>query len=61
MLLTIKLHSATIVISREERRKEMKLDKKIKELNKVVEALIQLALSFGTLTAVIKMIIESIR
>ena len=39
----------------------MKLDKKINELKKVVEALIQLALTIGTLISVIKMIIESIR
>ena len=39
----------------------MKLDKKINELKKVVEALIQLALSIGTLASIIKMIIESIR
>lgn len=39
----------------------MKLDKKINELKKVVEALIQLALTLGTLISVIKMIIESIR
>lgn len=38
----------------------MKLDKKINELKKVIEALIQLALELGTLIAVIKMIIESI-
>lgn len=38
----------------------MKLEKKIKELNKVVKALIQLALEIGTLTSVIKMIIESL-
>lgn len=38
----------------------MKLDKKINELKKVVQALIQLALELGTLIAVIKMIIESI-
>lgn len=34
---------------------------KINELKKVVSALIQLALEIGTLLAVIKMIIESIR
>lgn len=39
----------------------MKLEKKINELKKVVTALIQLALEIGTLTAVIKMIIESIQ
>ena len=32
---------------------------KIKELKKVVSALIQLALEIGTLLAVIKMIVES--
>lgn len=39
----------------------MKLEKKINELKKVVTALIQLALEIGTLTAVIKMIIESLQ
>lgn len=39
----------------------MKLVKKINELKQVVTALVQLALEIGTLTAVIKMIIESIR
>lgn len=39
----------------------MKLEKKISELKKVVEALIQLALALGTLISVIKMIIESIQ
>lgn len=38
----------------------MKLEEKINELNKVVKALTQLALEIGTLTAVIKMIIESL-
>lgn len=37
------------------------MDKKIGELIKVVRALTQLALEIGTLIAVIKMIIESIR
>lgn len=34
---------------------------KIKELKKVVPALIQLALEIGTLLAVIKMIVESLQ
>ncbi len=34
---------------------------KIKELKKVVSALIQLALEIGTLVSVIKMIVDSIR
>ena len=34
---------------------------KIKELKKVVSALIQLALEIGTLLAVIKMIVESLK
>lgn len=37
------------------------MEKKINELKKVVSALIQLALEIGTLLAVIKMIVESIR
>ena len=37
------------------------MEKKIKELKKVISALIQLALEIGTLIAVIKMILESIR
>ncbi len=37
------------------------MDKKIGKLTKVVQALTQLALEIGTLAAVIKMIIESIR
>lgn len=37
------------------------MEKKIKELKKVVSALIQLTLELGTLIAVIKMIIESIQ
>lgn len=36
------------------------LVKKIKKAGKVVEALTQLALSIGTLVAVIKMVIESL-
>lgn len=40
--------------------KTMKLEKKIKELNKVVKALIQLALEIGTLISIVKMIIESL-
>lgn len=39
----------------------MKLEKKIRELKRVVTALIQLALEVGTLVAVIKMIIESLQ
>lgn len=34
---------------------------KIKELKKVISALIQLALEIGTLLAVIKMIVESLQ
>lgn len=37
------------------------MEKKINELKKVITALIQLVLEIGTLLAVIKMIIESIR
>lgn len=37
------------------------MDKKIGKLIKVVRALTQLALEIGTLIAVIKMVIESIR
>ena len=37
------------------------MDKKIKELKKVVSALIQLILEIGTLIAVVKMVIESIQ
>ncbi len=42
-------------------KEEMQMDKKIGKLIKVVRALTQLALEIGTLIAVIKMIIESIR
>lgn len=37
------------------------MDKKIKELRKVIAALTQLTLEIGTLLAVIKMVIESLR
>ncbi len=37
------------------------MEKKIKELKKVVSALIQLTLEIGTLIAIIKMVIESIQ
>lgn len=37
------------------------MEKKIKELRKVIAALTQLALEIGTLLAVIKMVIESLR
>lgn len=37
------------------------MEKKIKELKKVVSALIQLALEIGTLLAIVKMIIESLQ
>lgn len=37
------------------------MDKKIGKLIKVIRALTQLALEIGTLTAVINMIIESLR
>ncbi len=37
------------------------MEKKIKELRKVVTALTQLALEIGTLLAVIKMVIESLQ
>ncbi len=37
------------------------MEKKIKELRKVITALTQLALEIGTLLAVIKMVIESLR
>ena len=43
------------------RKEEMQMDKKIGKLIKVVRALTQLALEIGTLIAVVKMIIESIR
>ena len=42
-------------------KEEMQMDKKIGKLIKVVRALTQLALEIGTLIAVIKMVIESIR
>ena len=38
-----------------------KLDKKIDELTKLIRKLINLALELGTLIAVIKMILDSIR
>lgn len=37
------------------------MDKKLKEFGKVVEALTELALKIGTLVAIIKMIMESVR
>lgn len=37
------------------------MEKKIKELRKVIAALTQLALEIGTLLTVIKMVIESLR
>lgn len=37
------------------------MDKQIGKLIKVVRALTQLALEIGTLTAVVKMVVESIR
>ena len=37
------------------------MEKKIKELQKVVSALTQLALEIGTLLAVIKLIVESLQ
>lgn len=40
--------------------KTVKLEKKIKELEKVITALIQLALEIGTLISIVKMIIESL-
>ena len=40
--------------------KTMKLEKKIKELEKVITALVQLALEIGTLISIVKMIIESL-
>lgn len=42
-------------------KEEMQMDKKIGKLIKVVRTLTQLALEIGTLIAVIKMIVESIR
>ena len=42
-------------------KEETQMDKKIGKLTKVVRALTQLALEVGTLIAIIKMIIESIR
>jgi len=40
---------------------EKEMEKKIKELKKVVSALTQLALEIGTLLAVIKMLAESLQ
>lgn len=40
--------------------KSMKLEKKIKELRKIVQVLSQLALEIGSLISVIKMIIDSL-
>ena len=37
------------------------MEKKIKELRKVIAALTQFALEIGTLLAVIKMVVESLR
>jgi len=37
------------------------MDEKIKKFGKVIEALTELALKIGTLIAVIKMIVDSIR
>lgn len=37
------------------------MEKKIKELEKVIRALIQLILEIGTLLAIIKMVIESLQ
>lgn len=37
------------------------MEKKIKELEKVITALIQLTLQIGTLLAIIKMIVESLQ
>lgn len=37
------------------------MEKKIKELEKVIRALIQLTLEIGTLLAIIKMVIESLQ
>lgn len=43
------------------RKEETQMDKKIGKLVKIIRSLTQLALEIGTLIAVIKMIIESIR
>ena len=37
------------------------MEKKIKELEKVITALIQLTVQIGTLLAIIKMIVESLQ
>lgn len=47
--------------TRKEKRAMQKWDKKIDELIRIVHKLIELALELGTLIAVIKMILESIR
>ena len=48
-----------IIIKR--RKEEMQMEKKIGKLVKIVRSLTQLALEIGTLIAVIKMVIESVR
>ena len=54
-------HKKFIIVLSDEASKGTQMDKKIGKLIKVVQALTQLALEIGTLIAVIKMIIESIR
>lgn len=60
-VLTHIVTNVIMVLSIKKGEKEMKLVKKINELRKVIEALISLVLSLGTLASVIKMILDSIR
>lgn len=57
--LTILVTNDIMILSKRKGGRQM--DKKIGKLIKVVRALTQLALEIGTLIAVIKMVIESIR
>ena len=57
--LTILVTNDIMILSKRKGGRQM--DKKIGKLIKVVRALTQLALEVGTLIAVIKMVIESIR
>lgn len=61
-ILRVEIHKYLVYNNIIKRGKEEKqMDKKIGKLIKVVRSLTQLALEIGTLIAVIKMIIESIR
>lgn len=60
-VLTHIVTNVIMVLSIKKGEKEMILVKKINELRKVIEALISLVLSLGTLASVIKMILDSIR